>query len=96
MESYYEWVERHQGEKIDPAAVEWPINFLWFSEFEEGFTDISFGVNDLEAAMRFRDVVKAHSKVLAEAREKLRAFLIANFKLEEVLYVSKGLPRNWL
>lgn len=95
MESYYEWVKQHQGKEIDRAAVEWPLNFLWFSEFEEEFTDVSFGVNDLEAAMHFRDVVKAHSKVLAEAREKLREFLIANFKLEEVLYVSKGLPRSW-
>lgn len=95
MESYYEWVKQHQGKKIDRDAVEWPVNLLWFSEFEEGFTDVVFGVDDLEAAMHFRDVVRTHSEVLADARERLREFLIANFKLEEVLYVSKGLPRSW-
>lgn len=95
MDSYYDWVKQNEGEKIDRDAVEWPINFLWFSEFEEGFTDVVFGVDDLEAARQFRDVIKTHAEALSEARKKLREFLIANFKLEEVLYVSKGMPREW-
>lgn len=94
MDSYYDWVKQNQGKEVDRDAVEWPINFLWFSEFEEGFTDVGFGVEDIEAAKQFREVIKSHAHALSEARERLREFLIANFKLDEVLYVSKGLSRD--
>jgi hypothetical protein len=92
MDSYYDWVKQNQGKKIDRSAAEWPINFLRFSEFEEGFTDAVFGIEDIEAARQFRDVIKTHAGVLSEARKKLREFLTTNFNLEEVLYVSKELP----
>jgi hypothetical protein len=94
MDSYYEWIKQNRGKKIDSRAVEWPINLLQFLEYEEGFRDVIFDADDAEAAKHFRDVIKAHADVLSEARTRLREFLITTFKLEEVLYVSKGLPRG--
>lgn len=96
MDSYYDWLKLNQGKKIDRDSVEFPINFLYFSEFETGFTDVVFDVEDIEGAKQFRDVIKAHANALTEARKRLREFLIANFKLDEVLYVSKRLPRDFL
>lgn len=96
MDSYYDWVQQNRYKKIDRETVEWPVRMLRFSEFEEEFPDVVFDIEDIEAAKHFLEVLKAHAVVLSEAREKLRKFLIANFKIEEILYVSKGLTRDRL
>jgi hypothetical protein len=80
----------------DRAVVEWPINFLRYSEFEEGFKEVVFGIEDIESARQFRETIKMHANVLSEARKKLREFLLANFKIDEVLYSSNGMTRDWL
>jgi hypothetical protein len=94
MDSYYDWVKENEGKSIERESVEWPINFLEFSEFETGYTEIVFGVDDIEGARKFCDIIRTHATALGDAREKLRQVLISNFKIDEVLYVSKGLPRD--
>jgi hypothetical protein len=95
MESYYQWVKENRDKEIvDSERLEWPINMLAYSAFGEGFREVVIETTDIEAAKKFRQVLAEHARVLTSAREKLRDFIIKNFGVEDVLYVSKKVPHG--
>jgi hypothetical protein len=95
MDAYYDWIKDNREKHLaNPASLEWPANMLAWSEFTEGFHEEVIEVADVEAVRRFRQVLADHGAVLASAREKLREFIKDKFNVDEVLYVSKGIPRT--
>ena len=97
MESYYDWVKANRGKKItEPNRVDWPANMLAFSLFGEDFPEVVIEVADIDAIGRFRKVLANHGATLTSAREKLREFIVANFNIEDVLYVSRKMPHQEL
>jgi len=92
IEQYYNWVAQNQGKKVLPKKHEWSIDMLKNMRFKEEFSEEVIEINDIRAIQEFRNILIEHGKVLTSAKEKLREFIIKNFELEDVLYISKKIP----
>lgn len=94
MVEFDNWVKQHASSAgYQSNQLEWPQNLLWFGEIEQGFADATLELANPESLSRLRNVLVEHGQVLAAAREKLREFVVARFSVEDVLYVSRDLPR---
>lgn len=97
MESYYNWAKDHPLRELEfDVKLEWPMNMLAQLEFEADFPEVDIELSDLGAVLEFRGILIQHCDVLGLAREKLRELISKNFKLEEVLYVSKDSRKGGL
>jgi hypothetical protein len=95
MESYYAWIQESKDKKIsDPDKLDWPIRMLEYSVFSEDFVETEIEVEDEKALTALHNIIKEHNSNLTDAREKLREFLIKNFKVEEILFVSKDMQER--
>lgn len=95
--SYYEWVKDHPLRTLShDVHLEWPNNMLVGFEFREDFPSVEIEVSDPQAIAQFRSILEKHGEALGVAREKLRELLSKNFKVEEILYVSKYIHANGL
>lgn len=95
MEGYYQWIKESRDKHLtDQVTLDWPQNMLTYSAFGEHFRENIIEIADVEAVKHFLRVLKDHGAVLTVAREKLRKFIVENFSIEDVLYVSKSLPHE--
>lgn len=93
--SYYEWVKDHPLRTLSrDVPLEWPNNMLVGFDFREDFPSVEIEVSDPQAVAQFRSVLEQHGEALGVARGKLRELLSKNFKVEEILYVSKYIHAN--
>jgi hypothetical protein len=95
IDAYYEWLRQNPPESIVwDRHLEWPMSMMLGSRFEENFPQVEIEVGNLEAVRAFGDILITHGAALGTARELLRSLIAKNFKLEEVLFVSKDLPED--
>jgi hypothetical protein len=95
MSAYERWVVQSSGSaSYEPAALEWPQSLLWHGEFEEGFHPAQLLLTDAKSLGNLRDILVDHGSVLSAAREKMRDFIASKFTTEDILYVSRGMPRD--
>jgi len=94
LDSYYEWLQNHPN-NTDMIAkeIDWPVNFIKYSDFDSLYDYKVIRIHDIQELIKLRDIIDLHFQELTKARERLREFIISQFKIDEVLYVSKGLER---
>jgi hypothetical protein len=96
MSAYEQWVIQSSATaKYEPAALEWPQSLLWHGEFEEGFHPAQLLLTDAKSLGHLRDILVDHGSVLSAARERMRDFIASKFTTEDILYVSRGMRRDW-
>lgn len=97
MDAYYEWLAMNPLNSISwEQNLEWPRNLLARFEYEEAFHTVEVDTANSTALLEFRDLLVKHSAALTAARAALRELISKNFKLEEVLYVSRDIPEQGL
>lgn len=95
MDKYYEWVkENSDRDYVEPSEIDWPIRLLETIGYNDAFARTNFHLNDHSELERFATVLETHSLILSQAKEKLRLFLVANFKIDEVFATASHFQKS--
>lgn len=95
MDKYYEWVkENSDRDYVEPSEIDWPVRLLETIGYDDAFTRTNLCLNDHSELKKFAIVLETHSRILSQAKEKLRLFLVTNFKIDEVFAVASHLQKN--
>ena len=91
VEAYYTWLrENHEKPFEERSPLNWPTEALQ-GRLDRLFQERQIALTDAGGWADLLKILVVHLQHLTRARELLRKFLAANFKIEEVLYVGKSL-----
>lgn len=95
VEAYYTWLlENHEKPFEERSPLDWPTEALQ-GRLDRLFKERQIALADAGGWADLMKILVVHLEHLSRARELLHAFLAANFKIDEVLYVGKSLrPRG--
>lgn len=88
----YEWLKKRENLYDVRDVFEWPQEFVVRYFIEEGDIESrTIRIDNKDDVMKFYDVLKQHTAILADGTERLRALIIGKFSPEDILYVNKRL-----
>jgi hypothetical protein len=91
VEAYYTWLRENDEKPFEErSTLNWPTEALQ-GRLDRLFKERQIALVDADGWRDLLGILVVHLEHLSRARELLRTFLAANFKIDEVLYVGKSL-----